>query len=392
MNKILLINTYYYPNGQGGAEKSVQILAESFVRHGFQVAVFTTSDRSYEDHINGVDVYYFQVNNQYWLPESSKHKTISKMIWHLRDSYGFVDLQPICEKIKLISPDIVITNNLVGFSSKIWLLVNKLQIPLIHIIRDHYQLSPTTTITENLSIIEKCFYLFILSARKKYWSKHVNHVVGISNYILKKHLELGYFKNSTTRKTIYNPLPLSRIPAIKKQSRNTVFGYIGALNARKGIFLLLQEFVQNNIQNALLIFGDGSSACKKRLLSICDYKSNIRYLGYQNHASMFNAIDILIVPSLINEAFGRVIIEAYSYGVPVIGSNRGGIPELIIEGVTGYLFNPDKDNDLFNVINSNSLDEFVPDYLITNVKNHAVQFYPDHIISLYMDLLGSFDR
>ena len=37
----------------------------------------------------------------------------------------------------------------------------------------------------------------------------------------------------------------------------------------------------------------------------------------------------MIIPSLWNEPFGRVVIEAYSHNKPVIGANRGGIPEII---------------------------------------------------------------
>ena len=46
---------------------------------------------------------------------------------------------------------------------------------------------------------------------------------------------------------------------------------------------------------------------------------------------------MLIVPSLLQEALGIVVLEAYSHGLPVIGSRRGGIPEMVEDGVTGFL-------------------------------------------------------
>ena len=51
---------------------------------------------------------------------------------------------------------------------------------------------------------------------------------------------------------------------------------------------------------------------------------------------MIERFDVLLVPSL-SESFGKVIIEAMSVGLPVVGTNTGGIPEIIIDEKTGYL-------------------------------------------------------
>ena len=50
----------------------------------------------------------------------------------------------------------------------------------------------------------------------------------------------------------------------------------------------------------------------------------------------------LIVPSIWYENFPITILEAYSFGKPVIASNIGGLPSLVIEGQTGYLFKPNE--------------------------------------------------
>jgi glycosyltransferase involved in cell wall biosynthesis len=47
-------------------------------------------------------------------------------------------------------------------------------------------------------------------------------------------------------------------------------------------------------------------------------------------------LDLLVVPSK-NEGMGRVILEAFSAGVPVVAFNTGGIPEVIADGATGFL-------------------------------------------------------
>ncbi|WDL95253.1 glycosyltransferase family 4 protein [Alicyclobacillus sp. ALC3] len=63
----------------------------------------------------------------------------------------------------------------------------------------------------------------------------------------------------------------------------------------------------------------------------------VRFLGFRTDvANVMASIDVLVVPSE-NEPFGRVVIEAMLAGKPVIGTRGGGIPEIVMDGQTGYL-------------------------------------------------------
>jgi len=69
--------------------------------------------------------------------------------------------------------------------------------------------------------------------------------------------------------------------------------------------------------------------------------SNIEFVGFRKGEELFSYIrhaSFVLVPSEWYENNPLTIIEAYSAGKPVIGSDIGGIPELIREGETGYLF------------------------------------------------------
>ena len=69
--------------------------------------------------------------------------------------------------------------------------------------------------------------------------------------------------------------------------------------------------------------------------------TNIEFLGFRKGEELFSFIrdaSFVLVPSEWYENDPLTIVEAYSSGKPVIGSNIGGIPELIIEEKTGYLF------------------------------------------------------
>lgn len=388
MKNILFVNTYYYPNGKGGAEKSTKILAESFAKRGFRVSVITTSDTNYTLTKNGVDIYYVKMGNLYWLQNAKKHSVIKRIFWHLIDSYGLNNTLEFEAIIKKINPDIVLTNNLVQFSSKIFKIISTLNTPILHIIRDHYLMNMTTVMSKDQFSLKLLFTGKILSVRKKQFSNYVNGVVGISEYIIHKHLENNYFKNAVIKAVIPNALTACVNRKVISKDREPVFGYVGALNPRKGVDFILETFTSNSIKNDLLIFGSGSNSYIQKLSKFTKQYSNIHYCGYEKPEVIFQKIDCLIVPSLINEAFGRVIIEAYSYGIPVVGSNRGGIPELVDVGKTGYLFDPDINDSLTNIIKINLLDKSIDLGLKKNAYEKSKLYSEEKIINQYLEIFS----
>ena len=57
-------------------------------------------------------------------------------------------------------------------------------------------------------------------------------------------------------------------------------------------------------------------------------------------SDLLAAADALVVPTISQEVFGIVIVEAYAHGTPVLASTTGGIPEIVREGETGFLVEP----------------------------------------------------
>ena len=128
---------------------------------------------------------------------------------------------------------------------------------------------------------------------------------------------------------------------------------MGGFHAHKGIDTLLEAFQNLENSNARLVFaGKGEETQKIKDAAIKD--SRIQYAGFLDEsqiAELLNRCDVLICPSLWNEPFGRVVLDAYQSGLPVIASRIGALPEIVQEGKTGILVKPGVSEELKNAMN-----------------------------------------
>ncbi len=346
--KVLIFNSLYYPNIIGGAERSVQILAEGLLEWDIAPVIVTTSDRDFVDYVNNVKVYYINAPNLYWMKTSKEQPKWKKPFWHLFDMYNpFVN-----KKISIIlqeeNPDIIHTNNLAGFSVAVWRLAKKFKLPILHTIRDYYLLCPSSTMFSNgRNCGSQCKICKMYSLVKKIFSNtYIDGVIGISKFILNRHLNFGYFKNCKIKTFIYNPIRLLDRLSLRKERNEIVLGLIGVMSTTKGTEFVLRCFKELDLPNVkLLVYGRGINKDYEKKLKAEYASCNIIFKGFEEPEKIYNNLDVTIIPSLWHEPFSRVLIESYSYGVPVLASNRGGIPENVIEGKTGFIFDPDKKED-----------------------------------------------
>ena len=77
--KVMIFNTLYCPNQIGGAEKSVQLLAEGLLEKGLKPVIVTTGKENYVDYVNGIKVYYVKTINLYWAYNSKEEKNIKNL-------------------------------------------------------------------------------------------------------------------------------------------------------------------------------------------------------------------------------------------------------------------------------------------------------------------------
>lgn len=133
-------------------------------------------------------------------------------------------------------------------------------------------------------------------------------------------------------------------------ARDVVVGSIGLLMPRKRPKFILEcvpAILQKVPETKFLFVGDpspGQERYKEELqaeVSRLGVEHAVRFLPFQERiAHIFAALDVHVLLSN-DEGFGRVVIEAAALGVPTIGSNVGGIKELIRHGETGFLIGDD---------------------------------------------------
>ena len=120
--------------------------------------------------------------------------------------------------------------------------------------------------------------------------------------------------------------------------------------------------------------------------------TNVEFLGYKSGNELTELVEkayFIVVPSEWYENNPMTIIEGYAAGVPVIGSSIGGIPEIIVKGKTGYLFNPGRINELISIIRAcESLSEEQYEDLQRNAlefaeKNFSKEKYYSQLMSFY---------
>ena len=391
--RIAIVNSHYYPDEHGGAERSLRFLAEAAVARGHACTVFTTGEARESTEINGVGVERFSLRRR---PESSAAAR-AKLIWHLRDTYSSAGAVQMSNAIRAFNPDVAHTNNLSGISVALWGCLNRSGIPIAHTLRDYYLMCPNTAQFRNgQSCANRCAPCRFMGAPRLAATRHVRTVIGNSRFVLESHLRAGAFAEAN-QEIIYNgyeaPIAVHARCEVP-ETRPLTVGFIGRLAPTKGVEMLIDAFASAAAALArplrLRIAGAGDADyvthLRERARSV-----NAEFPGKVSPAAFYESVDVTVVPSLWHEPLARVIFESFAHGVPVIASSRGGSPELVVPGHTGWLFDPAEPDALEHalMVAARELADESASALSERCLFEAQRFVPGRVVDAH---LAAFER
>lgn len=330
---ILYLNARYLPEGVGGPAHSTRFLAEEMVRQGHCATVFCRAAQAgiSRERMAGVDV--------------------------IRAGLDVPLLQTVGlfkQALDADRPDVI--HSLFPREFPLNVLAQsaaRRSIPIVQTLLSFNLMCPNSFVREGRNCIRQCPECRRSTEVERAYCGQVAAAVGISRYMLELHEREGLFADTPVKRVIYDAYESSQVEfPEKKPSPVLRLGYLGRLDPLKGVDGLLDALTTPALKNrewSLQIAGTGSPDYLESLKA--KYPDpRIRYLGFvQPHALLAN-IDLLVAPALWQEPLGRIILEAYAHGVPVIASRRGGMMETVEHGRTGYLFEPDRPGTLVEAL------------------------------------------
>jgi glycosyltransferase involved in cell wall biosynthesis len=207
-------------------------------------------------------------------------------------------------------------------------------------------------------------------------AERVDRFVGVSNAVARSLTSMGVPKSKTS--VIYNGLMIPSRGRQKQPDGILAIGIVGQVGSWKGHEDLLNAFanvLERHPETQLHIFGNGSpdyEALLRRRASELRIERKVIWRGFvEDRSAIYGELSILIVPSRSEDPLPTTAIEAAFFGIPVIASRRGGLPEIVEDQCTGYLFEAGDTATLANLISNLLGDKMLRDAMGKNAIARA---------------------
>lgn len=416
--KVLFVSRRYYPDVIGGGEISAHYIAKSLVDNDVDVRVvtFITNKKRIDEIIDKIRIIRLPIRYIKLLPR------FSNMEFMYYEMYS--KTKQIVEDFK---PDIIHSLNGESLPS-VAFLSKKYNIPFVVTINGPLLLCFTGEGVDRLG--KNCIgcrgihrfkevmlkwgrngflskikaftywiYSYLHMALFNYCLKRANALLPVSNGFKKQLLKLRFSNNNIF--VIHNPIEIhKRINIDLKEkleiSKNKkILMYVGRLSESKGVQNIMQAMVDLP-ETVLIIIGKGSYEYELRKLSDdLNVKYRVYFIGFvpNNKLEQYYSIaDIIIMPGYFFETLSRTLLESCSYGIPIIGTNIGGTPDIIEHGKNGYLLYNNNIKELKycikKIITNKTLAKKMGDYGILKMrKEFSSNYIGNKLINVYKNVL-----
>ena len=364
--KVLLINSEHAP--MGGAHTVYLNTADMLTKAGFEVICFAmhSSKELPCEHSSYFAAANVRSNTLQYTKNSFYNKDAAHRLQELID-YEHPDIAHIHLMWGCLAPSILV-------------VLKKNRIPVIHTVHDYAMICSKVTLKANDgSVCERCkgghfiqsiktrchggsLVRSVVTGAEIYFRNKCYHPVDyidlfhyVSFFCAEKHKEMDNRFVNAKQFVLYN-VPDEKVKKIAEEAmpntNRSYYLFYGRLAYEKGISTLIDAFSEYK-DIKLKIVGTGPLETQLKEKCRSGNYHNIEFLGFKTGIELYKIVQyakFVCVPSEWYENNPMTIIEAYTLGTPVIASRIGGIPEIVKQWETGFLFESGKKKDLIQVI------------------------------------------
>ncbi len=363
--KVCFVSETFYPPHIGGAEISTSILAHKLADLGIDIFLITSKIDGRSEFEKKKNLKIFRVFDKIRSKFFNENIFLSKFRNSIASYISKIDRKYDIDIFHAHNRD-----SILGLAKS---NINKLKIATI---RDFWPFCPKRDLEYNDKLCDgmnfkchKCLFFrdnvshprlflrpiwnsYIINLQKKFQKnlEGIDKIIAISNYM--KKIISPFFSNV---ETIYNPIEDKDINF--NSSWNNKILFVGKLHKSKGIKNLIFAFykvLKSKRDLKLIIIGQGPlKPYIQKLIAKLNLSSQIKLIDKVSPSNLekyYLKSDAVVFPSIWNEPFGRVIVEAFSYGKPVIATKVGAIDEIVKNDKNGFLVEANNINSLSKAI------------------------------------------
>ena len=352
--RVLFVTNSFPPSYTGGAEVANYHTCRALIREGIDCSVLALNNRVLE-----------RADEWYDLDGIPVHRVVYKLTPRsaATDVFDWHIYRATKRELRRLQPDLVHIHNVSGATLAPYLASRALGVPVVNTLHDLWLLCPNNMLYQKdgsfcdpKSAPPDCKHCY---RRYDHWgdipfrrqifarlTANVKSFICPSQAVIDCHVQAGYAPDRfhLVRLGLADPVTgdvseLQEAMAGAAGYRTLVFA--GGGIEIKGAEVLLQALpllFQSSERLRVLVAGSGDGNMLARFREYAPAVQMVGVVPSPAMSALFALADLTIVPSIVHENSPVVIYESYQAGTPVVGSRIGGIPELIREGETGYLF------------------------------------------------------
>ena len=412
--KILLVNYRYFISG--GPEKYMFNIKKMLEDNGHEVIPFSIhSNKNVETKYSKYFVEPIGSRDATYFEECKKTpKVILQMI--SRSCYSFEVKKAIQKEIKDVKPDVVYIIHFVNkLSPSVIRGAKQLGIPVVLRLSDYFLLCPRFDFMYQKKVCEECITSGYTACIRKKCVKNSLFASLIRVFSMKLHNFIKVYNDVDAfitpseflkDKLVANGFQEKKITCIptftRSETQNVIpilgeYGlYFGRITEEKGVETVVKAYEKLPHHN-LKIMGDDSTTEAEKLKKYIEKHNihNIQFVGFKSGEELEKIISnarFTLIPSIWYDNLPNTALESFKYAKPVIASNIGSLPELVVDGENGWLFEPGNVDSLVEKIKMLDDDNMVKNMGESSRERLNKQFAPSTHYKALMDIFEKVSR